>query len=133
MRALEQIDEDKKGLVRLRVLINLLECMDFKLASSDMDRIREDFTTPIVVTSHTIGGAHSNQTTVAKKPQAQVRYRDVLNSLHYSMDSRCWVLRALDNGSLERKQPSDTYSTLKKNYEASTVSKRKTQLEIDYN
>jgi len=57
MNALETIDEgkvispalfpgitflcvEKKGLVRLRVLLNLMECMDFPLPREEAERIR---------------------------------------------------------------------------------------------
>ncbi len=56
LKALEQIDSgkkivrkrivnviEKKGLVRMRVLINLLECMDFKLLPQEMQTIRQQF------------------------------------------------------------------------------------------
>ena len=59
MNALETIDEgkvapilsrnnflclEKKGLVRLRVLLNLMECMDFPLPREEAERIRTQFT-----------------------------------------------------------------------------------------
>ena len=72
VKALEQIDEERKGTVRLRVLLNLMECMDFKLGQSDVDRITNDFTA--------LANASSFQGMSKKQQQfALVHYRDVLS------------------------------------------------------
>lgn len=34
---------EQKGTVRLRVLINLLDCMDFKMSEADVEKIKDQF------------------------------------------------------------------------------------------
>lgn len=55
----------------MRVLINLLECMDFKLTQSDLQNIRQQFQ------------ANNNQ---------QVYYKEVLNCLSYDKNINKWIL-----------------------------------------
>jgi len=57
---------EKKGHVRLRVLLNLMECMDFQVPLEDSERIKSQFT----VDSANIG------------PKTLVRYREVVKALH---------------------------------------------------
>jgi hypothetical protein len=65
---------DKKGLVRLRVLLNLMECMDFPLPREEAERIRSQFTVE--------GSKHQ-----------LTRYREVLKALNYNSDTNKWQVR----------------------------------------
>lgn len=53
----------------MRVLINLLDCMDFKVSEGDMLKIKDSYTT----SNFQVGG----------KAQQLVRYKDVLKALTY--------------------------------------------------
>lgn len=68
---------ESKGTVRVRVLINLLDCMDFKLTDNEVQKIKEFHT----VNNFQAGG----------KAQVLVRYREVLNALVFQGDQ--WVVR----------------------------------------
>lgn len=84
LKALEQIDDgkytlktivdtsiDHKGTVRVRVLLNLLDCMDFKLSNEDIEKIKGPaFTTNEIS-----------------------RYREVLTALVFNKDQRQWTVR----------------------------------------
>jgi|LauGreDrversion4_2_1035121.scaffolds.fasta_scaffold145114_2 hypothetical protein len=67
-------NSDKKGLVRLRVLLNLMECMDFPLPSEEAERIRAQFTLE--------GSKHQ-----------LTRYREVIKALNYNSDTNKWQVR----------------------------------------
>ena len=73
---------DKKGLVRLRVLLNMLECMDFPLPPEETERIRTHFT---------LDGSKHQLT----------RYREVLKALNFNPDINKWqVKQGIEIGSL---------------------------------
>ena len=62
----------------MRVLLNLLECMEFKLARDDLERIKNQFT------------IQQQQSSSGKAPQMLVRYKDVVQGLSFNQETGSW-------------------------------------------
>ena len=71
---------ESKGTVRIRVLLNLLDCMDFKLSDVDIQKLKDLYT----VNNFQAGG----------KAQVLARYREVLSSLHFNYEKNQWSIKA---------------------------------------
>lgn len=79
-------------MVRLRLMLNLLDCMDFRLAPREIIKIKENLevggATPSVALPNFIPGGQSSQL-------AFVKYREVVDALHFNHELKAWTLSNL--------------------------------------